>query len=84
MYIVKIGLDGHVDRLKARLVAKRYTRVYGSNYYDNFSPVAKIVSVHLLLSNELKGVRDARLKARLKVKRPQNAPSLNKRRFYLK
>ena len=47
---MKVGLEGHVDWFKARLVAKRYTQHYGSDYYDTFSPLAKIASVCLLLS----------------------------------
>ena len=47
---VKIGPDGGVDRLKAQLVIKGYTQIYGSNYYDTFSPVVKMTFFRLLLS----------------------------------
>ena len=44
---MKVGLDGKIDRLKARLVARGYTQQCGSG---TFSSVAKIVPVRLLLS----------------------------------
>ena len=50
VYTVKIGQDGRVDRLKAQLAAKGYTQIYGSDCYAIFSPIAKMASVHLLLS----------------------------------
>ena len=50
VYIAKVGPNGQVDLLKTRLVTKGYTQQYDSDYYDSFSPVAKIAFVRLLLS----------------------------------
>ncbi|KAF3633189.1 Omega-amidase NIT2 [Capsicum annuum] len=50
VYIVKVGPDSQVDRLKARLVSKGYTQIFGLDYSDTCSAVAKIASVCLFLS----------------------------------
>ncbi|XP_070044109.1 retrovirus-related Pol polyprotein from transposon RE1 isoform X1 [Nicotiana tomentosiformis] len=50
VYTVKVGPDRQIDRLKARLVAKRYTQIFGLGYSDTFSSVAKVASVRLFLS----------------------------------
>lgn len=49
VFIIKVGVDSWIDLLKAHFVVKGYTQVYGMDYSDTFSLVAKIPFVKLLL-----------------------------------
>ena len=49
VFVVEFNLDGFVARLKVCLVAKDYAQIYGVDYCDTFSLVAKLTSVHLFI-----------------------------------
>ena len=47
----KMKEDWSIDKYKARLVIKGYRQTEGLDYFDTYSPVTRINSIRMVLSN---------------------------------
>ncbi|RDX88512.1 putative mitochondrial protein, partial [Mucuna pruriens] len=50
VYKVKYKVDGSIERHKAGLVAKGFNQVQGIDFFDTYSPIAKLTAIQLLLA----------------------------------
>ena len=49
MFKAKIYIDGILDKLKARLVARGFSQIYGVDFIDTFTPTIKFDTLRLFL-----------------------------------
>jgi len=49
VFHIKRMADGSIDKHKAHLIAWGFMQVYGLDYFNTYSPVARLTSIRLIL-----------------------------------
>jgi len=50
VFHIKCNADGSINKYKAHLIASGFTQVYGLDYFNTYSPVARLTSIRLILA----------------------------------
>ena len=50
VFQIKRKADGDIDKYKARLVVRGFTQIYGTDYFETYSPIAKLSSLCTILA----------------------------------
>lgn len=50
LYKIKHGVDGSIEKYKARFVARGYSQKEGENYDEIFAHVARYTTIHFIIA----------------------------------
>ena len=50
VFRTKLNVDGSINKHKARLVVKEYAKIFGVDFSDSFSSIARLYTIRLLIA----------------------------------